>query len=545
MGSDGAALAISLSLVYHIGSMPSVLAFMPMYSPKCAATRAPVSMEVFSTIKDILRLGISSALMVCIAVAGLHYFAPSTLGIAARAGNSKAIQMTVWAAIVDYVRRMTPLICLTMILDSIQGILSAEEEAMADEEGGMAVKALEIEEKQMVARSTWKELVAETKKIGLIFLPMLLVSTSQYLLTSVSTMMVGHVGKLYLSGAVVSVSFTNVTGFSVLYGMASALETLCGQAYGAKQHKKLSSYMYGAMSQYLVFPLLASAVATLAFHIPVCWAFVFKFRMGSDGAALAIGVSYWFNAIFLGLYAMYSPKCDDTRARITMEAFRTIKDFVRIGIPSALMVCLEWWACEIIIFLAGVMKNPQLETSVLSISITIAVLHSFAPYSLSVAASVRVSNELGAGNEKAVRRTVWVVLVLGIIEVSIAVAVLFSLRYDLGRAFVSDNQIVDYLRRMTPFICLKMFLDSIQAILSGVARGTGWQGRGAYVNLGAYYLVGIPVALLLGFLVHLRTKGLWIGLLAGATVQGVLLAIITSLTNWKKEVQNTRERVVE
>lgn len=153
---------------------------------------------------------------------------------------------------------------------------------------------------------------------------------------------------------------------------------------------------------------------------------------------------------------------------------------------------------------------------------------------------------------------------------SIAVAVLFSLRYDLGRAFVSDHQIVDYLRRMTPFICLKMFLDSIQAILSGnqltqifsfpqnvelfpkklwshpsltmvyvlvgVARGTGWQGLGAYVNLGAYYLVGIPVALLLGFLVHLRTKGLWIGLLAGAMVQDLLLAIITSLTNWKKEV---------
>lgn len=87
---------------------------------------------------------------------------------------------------------------------------------MADEEGGMAVNTPENEEKQVVAKSKWIEFVAETKKIGLIFIPMLLVSTSQYLLTSVSTIMVGHVGKLYLSGAVVSVSFTNVTGFSVL-----------------------------------------------------------------------------------------------------------------------------------------------------------------------------------------------------------------------------------------------------------------------------------------------------------------------------------------
>ena len=67
-------------------------------------------------------------------------------------------------------------------------------------------------------------------------------------------------------------------------------------------------------------------------------AFVFKFNMGSDGAAYAIGLSYWFNAIFLGLYAMYSPKCADTRAPISMEVFSTIKDFFRFGIPSALMV---------------------------------------------------------------------------------------------------------------------------------------------------------------------------------------------------------------
>ncbi|WOH03090.1 hypothetical protein DCAR_0522482 [Daucus carota subsp. sativus] len=466
---------------------------------------------------------------------------------------------------------------------------------MADEEGGVAVKTPENKAKQMVAKSTWNEFVAEAKNISLIFFPMLLVSTMQYLLRFLSTLMIGHVGKLSLSSAVVSMSFTNVTGFSLLYGMSGALETSCGQAYGAKQHKKLSIYTYGAIisllilcipvtilwifveelliiihqdpqisheagrfaicsipalfsyailqplvrylqSQYLLLPLLASSLSTLAFHVPVCWAFVFKFRMGSDGAALAIGLSYCFNAIFLGLYAMFSPKCADTRAPFSMEVFSTIKDFFKIGIPSALMVCLEWWACEIIIFLAGVMKNPQVETSVLSIIITVVLLHNFAPYSLSVAASVRVSSELGAGNAKAVRRTVWVVMVLGVTEMSISALVVFSLRNILGRAFVSDNQIAAYVRRMTPYICLTMIFDSIHRILSGVARGTGWQGLGACVTLGAYYLVGIPVALLLGFLVHLRAKGLWIGLLTGGLVQSLQLAIITSLSEWQKEV---------
>lgn len=72
--------------------------------------------------------------------------------------------------------------------------------------------------------------------------------------------------------------------------------------------------------------------------------------------------------------------------------------------------------------------------------------------------------------------------------------------------------------------------------LSGVARGTGWQDLGAYVNLGAYYLVGIPVALVLGFVLHLRGKGLWMGLTTGAVVQSALLSIITYFTDWKRKV---------
>lgn len=70
----------------------------------------------------------------------------------------------------------------------------------------------------------------------------------------------------------------------------------------------------------------------------------------------------------------------------------------------------------------------------------------------------------------------------------------------------------------------------------GVARGSGWQHIGAYVNLGAYYLVGIPVALVLGFVMHLKGQGLWCGLVAGAATQSLLLGIITFRSDWEKQV---------
>ena len=70
-----------------------------------------------------------------------------------------------------------------------------------------------------------------------------------------------------------------------------------------------------------------------------------------------------------------------------------------------------------------------------------------------------------------------------------------------------------------------------------VARGSGWQDIGAYVNLGAYYLVGVPVGVVLAFVVHLKGRGLW------TTVQAFLLALKTSLANWEKQVIGTKKKL--
>ena len=69
-----------------------------------------------------------------------------------------------------------------------------------------------------------------------------------------------------------------------------------------------------------------------------------------------------------------------------------------------------------------------------------------------------------------------------------------------------------------------------------MARGSGRQDIGAYVNLAAYYLFGIPTAIVLGFKFDMRGKGLWIGITVGSFVQAVLLGLIVSLTNWKQQV---------
>ncbi|KAJ7943066.1 Protein DETOXIFICATION [Quillaja saponaria] len=419
---------------------------------------------------------------------------------------------------------------------------------------------------------------------------MVAVNLSQYFLQIISMMMVGHLGKLALSSTAIAISLCAVSGCSVLFGMSCALETLCGQYYGAQQYEKFGTRIYTAifslslaclplslmwiymgkllaflgqdpqisheaskfavslipalfayanlqalvryfLMQSLIFPLLMSSTVTLFFHIAFCWTLVFKSGIGNIGAAYAIGTSYWLNVILLGLYMKYSTACAKTRAPLSFELFHGVGEFFRFAIPSAGMICFEWWSFELLTLLSGLLPNPELETSVLSICLSTTTTIYTIPEAIGAAASTRVANELGAGNPRAARISVYAVMTLTVLEAIMISSTLFACRHVFGYIFSNEKDVVDYVTNMAPLLCLSVILDNLHGVLSGIVRGCGWQKVGAYVNLVAFYLCGIPIAAALGFWVQLRGKGLWIGIQIGAFCQTALLTLITSCTN--------------
>ncbi|XP_010415814.1 PREDICTED: protein DETOXIFICATION 14 [Camelina sativa] len=466
-----------------------------------------------------------------------------------------------------------------------------------------------VEKGLLVVRSHGEEVnkkdgfLREMQRLGYIAGPMIAINSSMYVLLVISTMMVGHLGELYLSSTAIAISFCSVTGFSLVFGLASALETLCGQANGAKQFEKLGvhtytgivslflvciplsllwSYMGDILSaigqdpmvaqeagkfatwlipalfgyatlqplvrffqaQSLILPLIMSSISAVCVHVVLCWSLVFKFGLGSLGAAIAIGVSYWLNVTVLGLYMTFSSSCSKSRAPISMSLFEGMGEFFRFGIPSASMICLEWWSFEFLVMLSGILPNPKLETSVLSVCLsTISSLYQI-PESLGAAASTRVANELGAGNPKQARMAVYTVMVITGVESIMVSAIVFAARNVFGYLFSSEIEVVDYVRSMAPLVALSVIFDALHAVLSGVARGSGRQDIGAYVNLAAYYLCGIPTAVLLAFRFKMGGRGLWIGITVGSFVQAVLLGLIVILTNWKQQARKARERVM-
>ncbi|CAI9110627.1 OLC1v1010686C1 [Oldenlandia corymbosa var. corymbosa] len=171
-------------------------------------------------------------------------------------------------------------------------------------------------------------------------------------------------------------------------------------------------------------------------------------------------------------------------------------------------------------------------------------IHFHIPLSFAVAVSTRVSNELGAGNPKAAKLAVSLVLMEAITEFVLASLTLFLFRSRLGHAFSDDKQVVHYIKKMPPLLCISIIMDGTQNGFL-LSRGAGWQRLGAYVNLGVYYLVGIPVSLVLGFALRLRGRGLWGGLISGAVVQTIVFLTITALTNWQKKATEARKIIFE
>ncbi|KAJ4850872.1 hypothetical protein Tsubulata_007111 [Turnera subulata] len=426
--------------------------------------------------------------------------------------------------------------------------------------------------------------------------PLVVVSFLQYSLQMISVMFVGHLGELSLASASMATSFAGVTGFSFMLGMGCALETLCGQAYGAKQYHMLGVHLQRAMlvltctsipisflwsctgkififfkqdeqisiysqkyalclipsilpfgllqcqlrflqTQNIVLPLVLSTWITSLIHVLTCWTLIFRFEFGIEGAALSSGISYWINVLILAIYIKFSATCQLTWKGFSKEGRENTLHFLKLGIPSALM---QSQTRNI---------NDVYQTWTL---FTYPHLHKFSDIcdflswlSVSLTSSTRVSNELGAGRPHAAKLAVQIVIFLAVLEGLSVNLILFALRGVWGYLYTTEGEVVRYLASVMPVLVVSNFMDGMQAVLSGTARGCGWQKICAFINLGAYYLVGLPSAIILTFVFHLGGKGLWAGIICGSALQATILLIITLRTNWEHEVKKARNQIFE
>ncbi|KAG5246748.1 protein DETOXIFICATION [Salix suchowensis] len=411
-----------------------------------------------------------------------------------------------------------------------------------------------------------------------------------YLLNNVISMSTqifcGHLGNLELAAVSLGNNGIQVFAYGLLLGMGSAVETLCGQAYGANRYETLplaviymfskpilillgepaniasaaAVFVYGLIpqifayaanfpiqkflqSQSIIAPSAYISAGALVVHLFLTWLAVFRWNWGLLGASLVLSLSWWIIVVAQFVYIVMGKKCRNTWKGFSLQAFHGLWSFFKLSAASAVMLCLETWYFQILVLIAGLLKNSEVELDSLSVCTTISGWVFMISVGFNTAASVRVSNELGAGHPKSASFSVVVVTSCSFIISVIAAIFVMIFRDSISYIFTEGEVVAKAASDLSPFLAATLILNGIQPVLSGVAVGCGWQSVVAYVNVGCYYLVGVPVGVLLGFKFNLGAKGIWSGMLGGTLLQTMILSWVTLRTDWNKEVEKAKNRL--
>ncbi|KAF5731745.1 putative multidrug resistance pump [Tripterygium wilfordii] len=421
-----------------------------------------------------------------------------------------------------------------------------------------------------------------------------------YGVNSFTNIFVGHIGNLELSAVAISLSVIANFSFGFLLGMGSALETLCGQAFGAGQVDMLGVYMQRSWiiltgTCIVLLPLYINATeilkllgqeediadiagkftiqvipqmfslavnfptqkflqaqsrvaflawigfATLIVHIIMLSIFLNVFKWGLTGAAWAYNISAWGIALAQVVYIV--GWCKEGWKGLSWLAFKDLWGFLKLSIASAVMMCLEIWYFMTIIVLTGHLEDPIIAVGSLSICMNINGWEGMLFIGINAAISVRVSNELGSAHPRAAKYCV-IVTVLESLLIGIFCATLILATKDhFAAIFTESVELQKAVSKLAFLLGITMLLNSVQPVISGVAVGGGWQALVAYINLFCYYIVGLPLGFILGYKTSLKVEGIWIGMIFGTLLQTIILLVIIYKTNWNKEVDEANERM--
>uniref|UniRef100_A0A453BE42 Protein TRANSPARENT TESTA 12 n=3 Tax=Triticinae TaxID=1648030 RepID=A0A453BE42_AEGTS len=245
-------------------------------------------------------------------------------------------------------------------------------------------------------------------------------------MSSATQIFCGQLGNVQLAAASLGNNGIQVFAYGLMLGMGSAVETLCGQAYGAEKYEMLGVYLqrstvllmatgvplaamyafsepillllgqspeiagaaaefaYGLIpqifayaanfpiqkflqAQSIVAPSAYILTASMALHVAMSWVAVYRLGLGLLGASLTLSLTWWVLVAGQFAYIVLSPRCRETWTGFTWAAFADLAGFAKLSAASAVMLALEVWYFQVLILLAGMLPDPQIALDSLTV----------------------------------------------------------------------------------------------------------------------------------------------------------------------------------
>ncbi|KAJ0970274.1 hypothetical protein J5N97_023151 [Dioscorea zingiberensis] len=472
-----------------------------------------------------------------------------------------------------------------------------------EEERGLVEKGKrggEDEEKVRSIRDAIRVGMEESRRQWMVAAPIAVTSLLTFGFNSSVQIFAGHLSALQLSAVSIALTLDSNFASGLLLGMGSALETLCGQAFGAGQVGMLGIYMQRTwiilvissilvspvyifagpilsllgqqpgiatlaghfallilphlfamafsypcqkflLTQSKVMPLACIAFIALIVHVGLLWLFIFVFEWGLTGAAAAFNVSAWTMALLQFIYI--DVWCKDAWNGFSWYAFKDLWPFVKLSLSSSLMILLNDWYAAFTVGITGHLKNAEVAVGSLSIWLNISDWEYMFFNGFMAATSVRVSNELGSGRPRAGKYAIIVsgftTLIIGLVSSILILAT----RNTFSLLFTDSKELQDSASTAVYLLAIMLVILGLQSTLYGATIGGGWQGVVAYITLGCYYFFGIPLGVIFGYLCQWGMQGIWGGMLCGCISQTLILLIMVWKINWKSQVVQAEKRL--
>lgn len=446
-----------------------------------------------------------------------------------------------------------------------------------------------------------REFISESTKLWYLAGPAIFTSFCQYGLITIAQIFSGHLGTNQL--AAVSVENSIISGFpyGLMFGMSSALETYCGQAFGGNEYEMLGMYLQRAwvilnaialatvplfifgtpvlkflgqtasvsreagrfavwmipehfayamtfpstkflQAQSKVIVIAVISAAALCLHAFLSCLFITILGWGLVGVALALDASWCFIAMAQFLFII-SGSCGQAWSGFSWKAFHDLWRFLKMSVASAMMMCMELWYVFALTLFAGYLEDAEISIDAFSICLNVLGWACMVANGLNVATSVRVSNEVGCGHP---RKSRFAVVVSGVS--SLLIGLLFTLLLIITRKhypaiFTSSSEVEQLVEQLTPLLGISILFTNVQYTLQGVAIGSGWQVPVAYISIGCYFVFGVPSGVLMAYKFEMGLKGLWCGMVNGLCLQTGLLMWMIWIADWNKECFKAEERL--
>ena len=306
-------------------------------------------------------------------------------------------------------------------------------------------------------------------------------------------------------------SYMNILGFSIL-------PVMLFQTY--KQFIEGLSFTRPAM----VFAILANIVNWFINWLLIYGNLGFP-SLGLDGAGWGTFFSRLFMGVGLMWFVMSSEKFSDFDVTFHFKKidYKIIRKILSLGLPSAFQYIFEVGAFSFAAVMIGWLGTQQLAAH--QIAINLASISFMCALGVSAAGGIRVGNAVGKNDVKEIRRAGFSAIILGQLIMGSFGIIFIVFRNFLPSLYISDPSVISTASVLLIIASLFQIADGTQAVGIGILRGLTDVKGPTLITFIAYWVLGLPIAYVLGFKYDMSVEGVWIGLLIGLTASATMLTL--------------------